>query len=112
VQGSLVPTVARRLGVPMQPVRPEPWTVGVRLQAEPDTARQVSVAEGALADGRTVEEVAELASNIWISIVVRDGLLLPVHGDTELRAADVVTLLIDGDVPDDVTEMFTKPSQT
>ena len=28
VQGSLVPTVARRLGVPMQPIRPEPWTVG------------------------------------------------------------------------------------
>ena len=27
VQGSLVPTVARRLGVPMQPVRPEPWAL-------------------------------------------------------------------------------------
>jgi hypothetical protein len=36
---------------------------------------------------------------------------LPVLGDTELRAGDLVTLLIDGDVPDEVTEMFTEPAQ-
>jgi cell volume regulation protein A len=109
VQGSLVPTVARRLGVPMQPVRPEPWAVDVRLRADPDTTHQVSVATGSLVDGRTVGEVAEQASNIWISIVVRDGQLLPVRGDTRLRAGDMVTLLTDGDIPERVTEMFTKP---
>jgi potassium/hydrogen antiporter len=107
VQGSLAPVVARRLGVPMQPVRPEPWSVGVHLQAEPETARQISVGAGSLADGRTVGELAELASNIWISMVVRDGLLLPVHGDTQLLAGDLVTLLIDGDPRDEVTEIFT-----
>ena len=64
---------------------------------------------GLLVDGRTVEEVAELASNIWVSIVVRDGLLLPVRGDTRLRAGDMVTLLIDEDIPERVTAMFTKP---
>ena len=85
--------------------------MGVRLEAEPDTARQVRVAEGAVVVGRTVAEVADLASNIWISIVVRDGLLLPVQGDTELRAGDLVTLLIDGDIPDEITEMFTEPAQ-
>jgi len=109
VQGSLVPTVARRLGVPMQPVRPEPWAVDVRLRADPETTHQVSVAAGSPADGRTVEEVAELASNIWISIVVRDGRLLPVRGDTRLQAGDMVTLLGDGDIPEQVTEMFTEP---
>ena len=109
VQGSLVPTVARRLGVPMQPVRPEPWAVDVRLRADPDTTHQVSVAAGSLVDGRTVGEVAEQASNIWVSIVVRDGQLLPVRGDTRLRAGDMVTLLTDGDIPERVTEMFTKP---
>ena len=109
VQGSLVPTVARRLGVPMQPVRPEPWAVDVRLRADPETTHQVSVAAGSPADGRTVEEVAELASNIWISIVVRDGRLLPVRGDTRLQAGDMVTLLGDGDIPEQVTEMFTQP---
>ena len=109
VQGSLVPTVARRLGVPMQPVRPEPWAVDVRLRADPDTTHQVSVAAGSIVDGRTVGEVAEQASNIWVSIVVRDGQLLPVRGDTRLRAGDMVTLLTDGDIPERVTEMFTKP---
>ena len=109
VQGSLVPTVARRLGVPMQPIRPQPWAVDLRLRADPDTTHQVSVAAGSLVDGRTVEEVAEQASNIWISIVVRDGQLLPVRGDTRLRAGDMVTLLTDGDIPERVTEMFTKP---
>jgi potassium/hydrogen antiporter len=108
VQGSLIPTVARRLGVPMQPVRPEPWAVDVRLRADPDTTHQVTVATGSLVDGRTVGEVAEQASNIWISIVVRDGQLLPVRGDTRLRAGDMVTLLT-GDIPERVTEMFTKP---
>jgi cell volume regulation protein A len=110
VQGSLVPAAARRLGVPMQPVRLEPWTVGARLAAEPETAHQVSVAAGAAVDGRTVEEVAELAGSIWISIVVRGGLLVPVRGDTQLQADDVVTLLIDGDLSEDVTDLFTHPS--
>jgi cell volume regulation protein A len=110
VQGSLVPAAARRLGVPMQPVRLEPWTVGARLAAEPETAHQVSVAAGAAVEGRTVEEVAELAGSIWISIVVRGGLLVPVRGDTQLRADDVVTLLIDGDLSEDVTDLFTHPS--
>jgi cell volume regulation protein A len=109
VQGSLVPAVARRLGVPMQRVRPEPWSVGVRLQAEPETAHQVNVAEGSVADGLTVDEVAELASDIWISIVVRDGQLLPVHGDTRLRAGDMLTLLIDGDSREDVSKIFSRP---
>jgi potassium/hydrogen antiporter len=109
VQGSLVPTVARRLGVPMQPVTPEPWALDLRLRADPDTTHQVRVAAASLVDGRTVKDVAELASNIWISIVVRDGRLLPVHGDTRLQAGDTVTLLTDGDIPERVSEMFTKP---
>jgi cell volume regulation protein A len=108
VQGSLAPAVAQRLGVPMQPVRPEPWSVGVRLQGEPDNVHQLSITAGSIADGRTITEIADLADNIWISIVVRDGLLLPVHGDTQLQAGDLVTLLIDGGLPKEVTEMFSR----
>jgi len=110
VQGSLVPTVARRLGVPMQPVRLQPWIVGARLETEPETAHQVSVTEGSAAAGRTVEEIAEMAGNVWISMVVRSGELLPVRGDTQLQADDVVTLLIDGDLSEDVTDLFTESS--
>ena len=94
----------------MQPIRPEPWTVGVRLQAEPDTAYQVAIAPGSVVDGRTVEEVADLVGNVWISMVVRDGVLLPARGDTQLRAGDLVTLLIDEDSSHEVA-MFTKPGR-
>ena len=108
VQGSLVPTVARRLGVPMQPIRPEPWAVGVQLQTEPDSAYQVAVAPGSAVDGRTVADIADLAGNVWISMVVRDGALLPVRGDTRLRPGDLVTLLIEEDSSHEVA-MFNKP---
>ena len=108
VQGSLVPTVARRLGVPMQPISPEPWTLAVRLQTEPDTAYQVAIAPGSVVDGRTVAELANLVGNVWISMVVRDGVLLPARGGTQLRAGDLVTLLIDEDSSHEVA-MFTKP---
>jgi cell volume regulation protein A len=108
VQGTLVPGVARRLGVPMQPVRPEPWSVGVRLRAEPETAYQVAVATGSVVDGRTVADIANLVGNVWISMVVRDGTLLPVRGDTRLRAGDLVTLLIDEDSSHEVA-MFDQP---
>jgi cell volume regulation protein A len=108
VQGSLVPTVARRLGVPMQPIRPGPWAVGVQLQTEPDSAYQVAVAPGSVVDGRTVADIADLADNVWISMVVRDGALLPVRGATRLRAGDLVTLLIEEDSSHEVA-MFNKP---
>jgi potassium/hydrogen antiporter len=110
VQGSLVPTVARRLGVPMQPVRPEPWAVGVQLQTEPDSAYQVAIAPGSVVDGRTVADIAELAGNVWISMVVRDGVLLPVREATRLKAGDLVTLLIDEDSSHEVA-MFNKPGE-
>jgi potassium/hydrogen antiporter len=108
VQGSLVPAVARRLGVPMQPIRPEPWAVRVQLQTEPDSAYQVAIAPGSVVDGRTVADIAELAGNVWISMVVRDGVLLPVRGATRLKAGDLVTLLIEEDSSHEVA-MFNKP---
>ena len=36
VQGSLVPAAARLLRLPMYPVEPEPWALGVRLRDEPE----------------------------------------------------------------------------
>jgi potassium/hydrogen antiporter len=38
VQGGLVPAVAARLSVPMRPVEPEPWSLGVRFRHQPPTA--------------------------------------------------------------------------
>lgn len=94
-QGSLVPTVARLLKVRMRVVEQEPFAIGVRLREEPDGARQVTVAPGSVADGRQVGQLPGLTEGTWVSIVLRDGSLVPVRGDTRLAAGDQVLLLID-----------------
>jgi cell volume regulation protein A len=98
VQGSLVPTVAHWCGVRMRPVEPRPWSVGVRLRAQPDGAHRLVVPAGSAADGRPVGEL-HLGARFWVSLVVRDGRMVPVRADTVLRAGDEVLLL--GDPDDD-----------
>lgn len=106
-QGALVPTVARLLRLPMRPVEIEPWSVGVRLQAEPDSAHRLRVAPGSAADGATVDALAELAGGVWVSIVARGGSLLPIRGETRLLAGDDVVVLAAPDEVAAVTEAFT-----
>ena len=84
VQGSLVPTVARALRLPMRTVQPEPWALGIRLREEPEGFHRFTVAPGSPADGRTIEQLADLPVDVWVSLVVRDQQLLNVRGDTTL----------------------------
>jgi cell volume regulation protein A len=93
VQGSLTPAAAQRLRVPMRPVDLEPWAMGVRLQNEPEGVNRFRVGSGAAADGRAIGSLHELPDPAWISVVVRDGALLLVTGDTQLRAGDEVVVL-------------------
>jgi potassium/hydrogen antiporter len=106
VQGSLVPTVAARLRVPMQPIQPEPWSLGVRLRHEPSGLRRYLVAAGAPADGCTIADLA-VGEDVWISVVIRDGHLVPVHGSTRLQAGDEVLALTDPEHTQDLTPVFT-----
>ncbi|XXZ47612.1 TrkA C-terminal domain-containing protein (plasmid) [Streptomyces cavourensis] len=57
----------------------------------PGVVRHV-VAEGSPADGTTIEELG-IGEDTWISLVVREGHLLPVSGSTRLRRDDEVLLL-------------------
>lgn len=70
VQGSLVPTVARALRLPMRTVQPEPWALGIR--PEPEGFHRFTISPGSPADGRTVEGLADLPVDVWVSFVVRD----------------------------------------
>jgi potassium/hydrogen antiporter len=106
VQGGLVPTVAARLRVPMQPIQPEPWSLGVRLRREPSGLRRYLVAAGAPADGCTISDLA-VGEDVWISVVIRDGQLLPVRGSTTLRAGDEVLALTDPERPQNLAPVFT-----
>lgn len=94
VQGGLVPTVAARCRVQMDVVRPRPWALGMRVQDEPESARQYRIDPGAPADGRTVRDLHE-AEDLWISVVVRDGIPIRVRADTVLQADDELLVLAD-----------------
>jgi cell volume regulation protein A len=106
VQGSLVPAAARLLRVPMRPVEPEPWALGVRLRDEPSGVHQLTVTAGSPADGRTIDELAGLPGGAWVSFIVRDGQLVPIKGGTRLRPGDDVLVLADPGLHDKLTRAF------
>ncbi|MFC7985952.1 cation:proton antiporter [Streptomyces sp. NPDC057336] len=105
VQGSLVPTVARWCRVPMRSVELEPWTLGVRLKDRPEGVARHVVEEGSAADGSRVDGL-DIGEGTWISMVVREGGIIPVSGSTQLRAGDEV-LLITGDSDEECAGPFT-----
>jgi cell volume regulation protein A len=93
VQGGLVPWAAVKLRLPLQPVSPEPWSVGIRLQREPDAVQRVTVVKDAAADGQTIDALDDLPADVWISLIVRDDRVLPATGHTRLAAGDQMVLL-------------------
>jgi cell volume regulation protein A len=108
VQGGLVPTLAHRLHIPLRTVEPEPWSLGVRFSEEPEGLHRYHVAPGAAADGAPVSELPG-GENAWLSLVVRDGTLLTVTGDTTFRGGDDVLLLADPDETAPLERYFTTP---
>jgi potassium/hydrogen antiporter len=96
VQGGLVPAVARRLGVPMRVLEPEPWSLGLRFRHRPHGIHRYTVAAGSVADGATIAELP-LGNEMWVSLVSRDGQLVQVRGDTRLHAGDDVLVLADAE---------------
>ncbi|MBO0867782.1 MAG: cation:proton antiporter [Micromonosporaceae bacterium] len=96
VQGGLVPAAARRLGVPMRILEPEPWSLGLRFRHRPHGIHRYTVAAGSVADGATIADLP-LGEQAWVSLVSRDGQLVQVRGDTRLHAGDEVLVLADAD---------------
>ncbi len=96
LQGSLVPFFARRLGIPMTVVEPEPWAVGVRLNEEPEGFHRLVVAEGSTAIGRRIDALG-LGDDAWISFIRRDGRLVRLKPSTKFRAGDEVLALVESE---------------
>jgi cell volume regulation protein A len=111
VQGSLVPAVAHLFRVRLRLVEPEPWALGVRLQDEPSGVHQLTVAPGSPADGHIVSGVPGLPADVWISFIVRDGMLLALSDSTRLRAGDSVLVLADAQLHTDLSAAFEQPAQ-
>jgi potassium/hydrogen antiporter len=96
VQGGLAPTVAKWARVPMRTSELEPWALGMRFREEPTGLHRYRVATGSAADGAAIGDLA-LGENLWISMVSRDGRIVPVGRDTVLHAGDEVLALADTD---------------
>jgi cell volume regulation protein A len=94
VQGGLVPTLARWCRIPMRTLLPEPWAVGMRFQDEPHGLHRYRIEPGAPADGTHLRDLA-LTGDVWISILSREGQLVPVGSETRLHAGDEVLVLAD-----------------
>ena len=106
VQGSLVPSVARWLRIPMRVIEPEPWSLGVRLRDEPNGVLRLTVEPGSVADGKTIAALTSFPESAWVSFVVRAGQLVPVTGDTTLRAGDEALVLATPDCGPDLRSIF------
>ncbi len=111
VQGGLVPFVAHRAGVAMRTIEPEPWSLGLRFQHEPSGLHRHVIGAGAPADGCTVADLP-LGQDAWISLLTRDGHLIQLRGDTDLRAGDEVLVLAEPNSDADLPHLFTAQPRT
>ena len=92
VQGSSVPFVAAKLGVPMRDVEPEPWDLSIRLRTEPRVVRRYIVAPDARAAGMSIRELP-IGERTWISLIIRDGEPAQPRGSTVLEPGDELLVL-------------------
>lgn len=111
VQGTLVPTVANRLKIPMRLREPEPWALGVRLRDEPHGVQRLVVRAGSPADGVTIEDLPVSSDDVWVSFVVREQQLVSVSGGTVLRSGDDVLILADPVLHDELVGLFGGPQR-
>jgi potassium/hydrogen antiporter len=105
VQGSLVPTLARLWHVPMRMVDPEPWAMGMRFRDRPEGLQRYVVEAGSPAAGTSLRELP-LDEDMWVSMVSRAGLMVPVRGATVLEPGDEVLALTSD--PDLARDLFRK----
>jgi cell volume regulation protein A len=108
IQGGLVPALARRLRIPLRSIEPEPWSLGVRFSEEPQGLHRFHVAPGSPADGTSIAALP-CGENAWISLVIRNGALLPVADDTVLQPDDDVVILADPDEAESLESCFRNP---
>jgi potassium/hydrogen antiporter len=96
VQGSLVPSVAHHLGVPMRIREQEPWSVSIRLREDPEGVSRFVVHEHARACGTRIRDLP-LGEHTWIAFVLRRGQPLDARGSQTLEAGDEVLVFADTD---------------
>jgi cell volume regulation protein A len=104
LQGTTIPSVARRLGVESdEPPRPERELI-VGGGATGRRLHEVGVAAGSWIDGRQVVEV-DLPTGMWLTLLIRDDELIVPQGPTVIDPGDVLTVLASEDELADFLEL-------
>ena len=91
VQGTTVPFVAGRLGIPISLVEQTPWRISVPLRSAPESVLRAVVAESSAAAGMRIRDLA--LSDAWIGLIVREGEPLQARGTTKLRPGDELLIV-------------------
>jgi cell volume regulation protein A len=105
VQGTSIPSVAARLGIPMRLLEPEPWDLSIRLRYEPRGVQRYVVRAGARADGEAIRDLP-LGEHSWVSLIVRAGEARQPRGSHVFRPEDEVLLLSDAHDADALRRLF------
>ena len=105
-QGTLVPWIAGRLGIPMHNHALRPWQLSVGLSEKPHGVHEFSVTPDATADGQTIADL-HLQPGDWVSLIVRDGRPLSPEDPTRLTAGDQVFILADPTRHEPLARLFT-----
>jgi cell volume regulation protein A len=108
VQGATIPYVAKRLGVPMRMVEPEPWDVSIRLR-EPGQVQRYTVGPRSRVVGSAIRDLP-LGERAWVSFVVQDGQALQARGSHVFRVGDEVHLLGEPEDERVLQRLFEGPS--
>jgi cell volume regulation protein A len=110
VQGSTIPFVAHRLGIPMRIIDPEPWDISIRLR-EPGQVQRYEVGPRSRVLGSTIRDLP-LGERAWISFIVQDGRARQARGSHVFRVGDEVHVLGDPDDARVLQRLFEGPLET
>ncbi len=103
IQGSLVPTFAKLFKVPMTTVEQRPWALDLRFTERPSGVFRCVVEPGSTADGTSVADL-DIGDDAWITVIRRQGQLVPIRGATTLEEGDEVVVQTDSTV--DLSPLF------
>lgn len=104
-QGATIPLAARRLGIPMRVLEPEPWDLSIRLRREPRGVQRYVVGRDAQAHGVCIRDLP-LGEKAWISLVIHDGAPRQARGSYVIEAGDEVLLLAESEESGHMQRIF------
>jgi len=104
-QGTLIPLVARRLGIPVRDRISLPWQFSVDLAHEPEGALEFTVAAGSRSEGKEIRSLP-LSERAWVTLVVRDGAAVQPSGSLALRAGDRIFVLAEQEDEEALSHVF------